>query len=565
MLSLFANALWFLSCLPESLAFHLARRNVSGTQEKLLLRLLQRNAETDFGRRYDFASIRTAAEYQQRVPLSTYDDYLSAIQAISEGQSQVLTQEAPLLLEPTSGSTAATKYIPYTTTLKTEFQRAIAPWIVDLFCHMPGLFWGQAYWSVTPVMQRNMRTPGGTPIGFEEDSEYLGGWQRHLLRAVLAVPPLVRLIDDMETFRYITLLFLLRSRSLALISVWNPTFLTLLLNRLSDWWPLLTTDIAAGTLTPPGPLASDLKQQLISLNRPDSRRAEEIKAILRQEDDPALIHTRLWPRLRLVSCWAEAQAALHAPELARLLPQAHLQGKGLIATEGFVSLPLLNHPGAALAIRSHFFEFLPVHNSQLTIDNSQFASPLLAHQLQPGCQYSVILTTGGGLYRYQLHDLVEVAGYGGTCPLLRFVGKESYISDWFGEKLNERHVGEVIDRICRRHAVQPVFAMVAYETTTGAYTLFIEAPASADDTLRQVGRALELALQENYHYRYCRQLGQLGPLQLFRIVSGGPAAYLSFCQGHGQRAGDIKPLALHRLSGWTEIFQGQTIEMGVNC
>lgn len=571
-LALFANALWFLSCLPESMAFHLARRNVSGTQEKLLLRLLRRNAKTDFGRRYDFASIRTAAEYQQRVPLSIYDDYRRDIEAIGAGQPRILTQEPPLLLEPTSGSTAATKYIPYTAALKTEFQRAIAPWIVDLFGHMPELFLGQAYWSVTPVTQRNARTPGGIPIGFEEDSEYLSGWQRHLLRAVLAVPPLVRLIDDMETFRYVTLLFLLRSRSLALISVWNPTFLTLLLNRLPDWWPLLTADIAAGTLTSPGPLAPDLKQQLISLNRPNPRRAEEIETIFREEHDPAIIHTRLWPHLRLVSCWTEAQAALHVPELERLLPQAHLQGKGLIATEGFVSLPLLNHPSAALAIHSHFFEFLPVHDSRFTIQsqrlpdgNSPLLPPLLAHQLQPNRQYSVVITTGGGLYRYQLHDLVEVTGYWGTCPLLRFMSKESYISDWFGEKLNERHVGESLDRICRHHAVQPVFTLVAYETTASAYTLFIEAPTTSDATLKQIGQALELALQENYHYRYCRQLGQLGSLQLFRIENGGPAAYLSFCQVHGQRAGDIKPLALHRLSGWTEIFQGQMISVEANC
>lgn len=562
MLCSLANLLWYLSNLPESLAFHLARRNVRETQEKLLLRLLRRNANTDIGRRYDFASIRSAAEYQQRVPLSTYDDYLSAIQAIAEGQVQVLSQEAVLLLEPTSGSTATTKTIPYTATLKAEFQRALAPWLVDLFSHLPGLFLGQAYWSVTPVAHRNKRTSGGIPIGFEEDSEYLGGWQRRLLQAVLAVPPLVRLIDGMETFRYVTLLFLLRSRSLALISVWNPTFLTLLLNRLPDWWPRLAADIAAGTLTSPGPLAADLKQQLIALNRPNSRRAAEIRTIFQEENDPAVIHTRLWPRLRLISCWTDAQAALYAPELARLFPQAQLQGKGLIATEGFVSLPLLNQPGAALAIRSHFFEFLPVHHSSFTVHNLQFTLPLLAHELQPGCQYAVIITTGGGLYRYQLHDLVEVAGYWETCPLLRFMGKESYISDWFGEKLNERHVSEALDRICRRYAVQPVFAMVAYETLAGAYTLFIEAPTGADETLKQIGQALEAALQENYHYRYCRQLGQLGPLQLFRIQAGGPAAYLSFCQAHGQRAGDIKPLALHRLSGWAQIFQGQMVMLG---
>jgi len=565
MLCSLANLLWYLSNLPESIAFHLARRNVSNVQEKLLLRLLRRNAATDVGRRYDFASIRSAAEYQQRVPLSTYEDYLPAIQAISEGQSQVLTQEPVLLLEPTSGSTAATKYIPYTATLKAEFQRAFAPWLVDLFSHLPGLFLGQAYWSVTPVAQQNKRTSGGIPIGFEEDSEYLGGWQRHLLHAVLVVPPLVRLIDDMETFRYITLLFLLRSRSLALISVWNPTFLTLLLNRLLDWWPHLVTDIAAGTLTPPGPLASDLKQQLMSLNRPNPRRVTEIQTIFQEENDPAVIHTRLWPGLRLISCWTDAQAALYAPELARLFPQAQIQGKGLIATEGFVSLPFIGQNGAALAVRSHFFEFLPVHHSPFTVHNSQFTPPLLAHELQLGCQYAVIITTSGGLYRYQLHDLVEITGYRGTCPLLRFVGKENYISDWFGEKLNERHVRAALDAVCRRYAVRPVFAIVAYESLAGAYTLFIEAPTSADEILKQMGQGLELALQENYHYRYCRQLGQLGPLQVFRIQGGGPAAYLSFCQSHGQRAGDIKPLALHRLSGWAEIFQGQMITLEANC
>jgi hypothetical protein len=242
-----ANGLWYLSSLPESLAFRLACRNVADTQQKLLLRLLRRNRDTEFGRHYDFASIRSVAEYQARVPLSTYEEYQDAISKIGEGQPCILTQDPVLLLEPTSGSTAATKHIPYTAALKAEFQRAIAPWMVNLFSHYPGLFLGQAYWSVTPVTRpdKRERTPGGIPIGFEEDSEYFGGWQRHLIQAVLAVPPLVRLIDNMETFRYVTLLFLLRSRSLALISIWNPTFLTLLVNRLPDWWAQLATDAAA--------------------------------------------------------------------------------------------------------------------------------------------------------------------------------------------------------------------------------------------------------------------------------------------------------------------------------
>lgn len=551
---LLANSLLYLLSLPGSLAFYRAQRDVAGTQQKLLLNLLRRNAETEFGRRYTFSNIRSVTEYQARVPLSTYDDYRPEIQLIAEGRPQILTREPVLLLELTSGSTAPTKYIPYTAALKAEFQRAIAPWIVDLYQADPRLLWGQAYWSVTPVTQRNERTSGGIPIGFEEDSEYFGRLQRPLIQAALAVPPQVRLIDDMETFRYTTLLFLLRSRSLALISVWNPTFLTLLVNRLPGWWPQLAADIAAGNLSALAGLPPDLQAQLVLLNRPDPQRAAEIRAAFQAESDPGVIHTRLWPHLRLISCWTEAQAALYVPELARLFPQARLQGKGLIATEGFISLPLTGRPGAALAIRSHFFEFLDQGEKRRT-------EPLLAHQLEPEGYYTVIITTGGGLYRYQLHDLVQVVGAWEGCPLLRFVGKEAHISDWFGEKLNEHHVQQALATLLTRQGIHPTFAMVACDEATSrfAYTLFIEGSGFTDELLRRLGAELEAAFQQNYHYRYCRHLGQLDPVRIFYIDGNALDVYLSVCQAFGQRAGNIKPVVLHHRGGWSRFFQGRLL------
>ena len=80
---------------------------------------------------------------------------------------------------------------------------------------------------------RKSATAGGIPIGFEDDTFYLGGWRR-LAQAVMAVPSHVRFLSDMEAFRYATLLFLIRVRSLKLVSVWNPTFLSLLVERLPE-------------------------------------------------------------------------------------------------------------------------------------------------------------------------------------------------------------------------------------------------------------------------------------------------------------------------------------------
>jgi hypothetical protein len=268
------------------------------------------------------------------------------------------------------------------------------------------------------------------------------------------------------------------------------------------------------------------------------------------------------------------------PGLARLFPHARLQGKGLIATEGFVSLPLVGREGAALAIRSHFFEFIPTPGPQHPTSD---LPPRLAHELEPGVQYSVVITTGGGLYRYQLHDIVEVAGHLGDCPLLRFVGKEDYFSDWFGEKLNESHVRQAMDELFARYAIHPTFAMLAcdkqgedlgaipayaeYRTANTsplkidsfAYTLFIEAETVSAETLQQLGCDLEAALRENYHYNYCRDLRQLGAVRVFRVERGALETYLSVCQAHGQRAGDIKPVALHRSGGWSQLFQGRLI------
>jgi len=544
-----ANSFWFASCLPDATMFHLATRNVKRTQRALLEKLLRENADTEFGRRHHFASIRSLEDFRERVPLSTYDDYREAIEQMTNGAANVLTAHRVTLFEPTSGSSAPTKLIPYTASLKREFNRGIAPWIANLYAHNPALFFGKSYWSVSPAAQRSTRTAGGTPIGFEDDAQYLGGVQQFLSRSVLAAPSSLRSIQDMEQFRHQTLLHLLECRSLGLISVWNPSFLLLLMESLAKKWLPLTCQIC---------------------NR---RRAAEVREIFQSETDSAVIHTRLWPHLKVISCWTDAFAARHAAEVQRLFPQARLQGKGLIATEGFISFPMcsrerqrvdknVHRPLAharsypdetpALSIRSHFFEFL-----------SENGTIRLAHELEEDATYSVVLTTSGGLYRYQLHDRIQVVGHHRQCPLIRFVGKEAHVSDRFGEKLNEQHVQRALGESLQQARLNPSFTLMSCEEFDGrfAYTLFVETSETSDERLAILADALEMQLQENFHYRYCRDLGQLEALRVFRIESGGLETFLAESQRKGQRLGDVKPLLLSRHDGWTQAFRGRLVSL----
>src|SRR5262249_5236390 len=151
------------------------------------------------------------------------------------GRRGVLTREPVTLLEPTSGSVRGEKLIPYTASLRRQFQRALAVWIADLFRHRPALRRGRAYWSLSPALGPPRRSAGGIPIGFDDDTAYLGTLERCAVQRLLVVPPGVARLADMDAFRYATLLGLLRAEDLALISVWNPTFLTALFAPLEAW------------------------------------------------------------------------------------------------------------------------------------------------------------------------------------------------------------------------------------------------------------------------------------------------------------------------------------------
>lgn len=462
-----ANGAWLASSLPAALAFHADLRRAHEVQERVLLRIVRRNAQTEFGRAHDFASIRSVRDYQERVPVRTYDEF-----------GEVPLTASPVThYEQTSGSSGASKRIPYTRELRAEMGRAIAPWIVDLLREHPAAFAGEAYWSVSPVMSAADSTT---------DEEYLGPVRAKFVRAVQAVSRDVRFIQDLEAFRRATLEQLLRCRSLSLISVWHPSFLLLLLGDLRE-------------------------------------RAAE-----------------LWPKLRVISCWSDANAARDAAELARVFPDVHIQPKGLLSTEGFVSIPLAGSEAPALAYRSHFYEL-----------RDAAGRVIRATEGEAGARYGVVLTTGAGLYRYDTEDLVDIVGFRKACPLLRFVGRARHVSDHYGEKLHEVFVRERLERVLRDVPVR--FAMVGFEGD--GYALFVETSVDAG-VLRDIASALDEAMRENMHYDYCRRLGQLRELRVFRVFGVGSATYLEFA---GQRLGDVKPPALDGRDGWSGRFRGEWV------
>ena len=375
-----ANRLWAAASRRSARRFAHALHHPEATQRALLREHLRRNAGAAFANEHGLTASTSLDGFRDRVPVRGYDGHAPWIDRVRAGEPRVLTAEPVDRLIPSSGSTAAVKLLPRTATLRRQFDAAIAPWIVDLFRRHPAAARGCAYWSITPSTPPPA-VESAVPVGYGDDAGHLGGLQRRLVRRVMAVPPGIDGASAGDAIER-TAAYLLTRRDLALVSVWHPSFLGLLL------------DAAAARVG---------------------------------HDDFA----RLWPDLALVSAWGDGHAAGPLARLAARLPGVAVEPKGHLATEGVVTTPVAGR--FPVALRSHFLEF-----------EEDGGGVRLAHELDDGGEYGVVLTTAGGLWRYRLGDRVRVEGRLHATPSLRLVGRTDGVVDRVGEKLSPGFVGAVL-------------------------------------------------------------------------------------------------------------------------
>jgi hypothetical protein len=476
--------------------FHRALRHPERAQQRRLAELVSVLGPSAYGRHVGLDRVRTLADLQ-RLPVADYEALSPWVDRIAAGEAGVLSTEPVEVLEPTGGSTGGTKLVPTTARLRAELATAVGAWMVDLHRHLPGLIGTRQYWSVSRAVREHRTTAGGMPIGFDDDASYFGDLEQRAIRRLMAVPSEVAGAPSAEAWRHATAVALIEARDLGLISVWSPTFLTVLL----DW---------------------------MAAHRSALRRSLSPKARWRLDlawDGTELLGPRLWPQLQLVSAWGDGFAARHLGALARRFPGVHIQPKGVLATEGVVSIPLWGRDGHVLAVTGHVLELRDVG----TGDVVPWSEVAVGSEVQP------LLTTGGGFVRYALPDRLRVVGFEGRVPRVRLLGRLDHGSDRVGEKLTAAFVDRALSTLWTDDA--PAFAMlVPVDLEPPHYTLVVQGAAPTAD-------AVDAALAEAYHYRLARELGQLGPARV-RIVADGWRRWEQGLEAAGLRLGDQKPHVL---------------------
>ncbi len=82
-------------------------------QDELLKKLLQSGRSTEFGRKFDFASIDQYDQFRERVPISTYEELFPYIERLMRGEQNILWPSEIKWFSKSSGTTnARSKFIP---------------------------------------------------------------------------------------------------------------------------------------------------------------------------------------------------------------------------------------------------------------------------------------------------------------------------------------------------------------------------------------------------------------------------------------------------------------------
>ena len=593
-----------------------SKSKIRETQVKILLEILKTNKNTEYLKTFETGSQILNAEnekeliekFQNKIPIVNYEDIKEFVEREKSGESNVLLSDKIKLFELTSGSTSDVKYIPYTEKFLKSYMNGVFAWIYNLYQNNKRLFLGSSYWSVSPILKREAVTSGGIRVGIEDDTSYFDKVSAFFLNKLFTVPKEIKNIQNMEDFLLITAVFLLLSENLAMISVWSPSFLMILLDFIEKNHKVICQIVKSEDLGTEFFADKNLgnkkyfqiiqkkyrklwkknrskflinyfeKYEKNILSKNDKTQNLEITEKNNENEIIAenknletksgnkivenfVDYSVIWEKLSLVSCWADSDSYEIFIKLKEKLNfdkknmNLKFQGKGLMSTECIVSFPLENvENGSVVSYNSFFYEFIQVSGDEL-----ENRSPKLLDELELGERYCVVVTTNAGLYRYNTNDIVEVTGFYHKIPIVKFVGRINNFSDIVGEKLKNSFVEKQVLTTLEENNIKGeflLFAPVKNETGEIFYTLFLEIKKDGRKfNWKQIENEINSSLCKAFHYEYAYKLGQLGKVRVFLIEKDGLKTYTAE-KSKKQKIGDIKYRLLDKNFGWENKFAG---------
>ena len=353
-------------------------------QQKTFRHLIQKGAQTEFGKAHQFDHIQEVADFQARVPIRNYEQAREWFDKITEGNPDVCWPGKPIYLAKTSGTTSGAKYIPIT---KESISKQVQGARDALLCYMHE----------------------------SGNSSFLSGKMMFLSGS----PELLTNSYGMKV-----------GRLSGIVNHYVPSYLTK--NRV----PLYETNIIEDWETKVRTIVQEVAPQdlrLISGIPPWVQMFfEELKEQTGKEP------LDVWPNLQLF-VQGGVDFSPYAPIFEYFFQNRVDTVEVFPASEGFFALQNQQNDPGLLLMPDYgiFYEFIPMEAY-----GKPDAPRLTLDQVELGVQYALIISTNAGLWAYDIGDTVKFTSI--DPYKLRVTGRVKHFISAFGEHVISEEVNRAI-------------------------------------------------------------------------------------------------------------------------
>ncbi|NMM42643.1 GH3 auxin-responsive promoter family protein [Pseudoalteromonas arctica] len=513
--------------------FNAKTKNCRHYQLKLLAKILKDNQATEFGKAHNFSRISTIEEYRSNIALQSYDDLMPYIERHLQGESNVLVSDKVAFYATTSGTTGKPKYIPTTAqTIKCSNEVSARIWSYSLYKNKVGAFDGKMVVIVSSAQEGFV--PDGTPFG-STSGQYVKNLNESLQQRYVVPYEVFEIKDYSARYHAILLLGIIEPNTTMLSSA-NPSTLLILAKKCNEFKQRLFNDLINGYIDLSLDIPIHTRNIINSKLKPSPLLVKRLEECIEQDPEKYLRPIHFWPNLNVITCWQGGNCGLYVSQLPSWYGNLPLKDLGYLASEIRGTIPLdINSSDGVLTIDENFFEFKEVNTNDQVF--------LLADELEIGKQYYIYFTNNSGLYRYDINDIVEVTGFHGTTPKIKFIQKGKGVTNITGEKLYENQVIEAIKEAERKLDLKTAFYYLMASVKESKYILYCEFLSDnlSSSMLKNFVEEVECQLRKvNIEYTAKRDSMRLGMLELVVLGERSFERTKEYYVSKGVREGQFK-------------------------
>lgn len=410
-------------------------------QEEILFGLLRSAENTVLGKKYEYSSIKNYETFNERIPVSTYEELEPYIEQTRQGAQNIFWNSNIKYFAKSSGTTnAKSKFIPVSSeALDNNHYKASK----DLLClylnnnEDSQLFTG-----------KSLRL-GGSKELYENNNTFFGD-----LSAIL--------IDNMPMWAEFSS---------------TPSNKTSLM---SDWETKLPAIIKESSLENVTSLAGVPSWMMVLLNK-----------TLEENNKTNILE--IWPNLE-VYFHGGVSFDPYKEQYRNLFPKSDFKYYEIYnASEGFFALQDRNDSNELLLMLDYgiFYEFIPMDTFG---KDNQKVIPL--SEVEIGKNYALVITTNSGLWRYLIGDTIRFTSLN---PFrIKVTGRTKHHINVFGEELMVENTDSALAKTCEMlsceildYTVAPIFMK---DKEKGAHEWIIEFkkhPASIENFTELLDKNLQ--------------------------------------------------------------------------